>query len=429
MATCNNVKVLKGNVLYTPKFGELKVIKNGYLVVQDNKVVGVYENLPEEYKCSEVIDHGDKMIIPGFVDLHFHAPQLSNRGLGMDKELLPWLETYTFPEESKYSNLEYAEKAYKKVVKELWRYGTTRSVLFGTIHKDSTNILMDLLAKAGLGAYVGKVNMDRNSPDFYIEDTEKSLKDTEAWLEETHNKYDIVKPIVTPRFVPTCTSNLMKGLGDLAKKYNVPVQSHLSENQGEIAWVSELHPESSFYGEVYDNHGLFGQQPTIMAHCIHGNDAEIELMAKNNVYVAHSPHSNNNLSSGIAPIRKLVEKGVPVGLASDISGGHAISMTSIMAVSAQVSRLKWLEMNKEYAALSAPELLYLATKGGGGFFGKVGSFEEGYEFDALVIDDENLADLNPRTLEERLERYIYLGDDRNIIERYVAGKKVEEPNF
>ena len=428
MATFN-INILKGNVIYTPKFGELKVVKHGYIVVQDNKVVGVYESLPKEYNSLEIHDYGDKIIIPGFVDLHFHAPQLSNRGLGMDKELLPWLESYTFPEEAKYSNLDYAEKAYKKVVKELWKYGTTRSVLFGTIHKDSTNILMDFLDKAGLGAYVGKVNMDRNSPDFYIEETSKSLKDTEEWLEETHNKYDMVKPIITPRFVPTCTSDLMKGLGELARKYNVPVQSHLSENQGEIDWVSNLHPESSFYGEVYNNYGLFGHQPTIMAHCVHGNDDEIELMAKNNVYVAHSPHSNNNLSSGIAPIRKLVEKGIPVGLASDISGGHAVSMTSVMAAAAQVSRLKWLEMNKEYEALSTPELLYLATKGGGSFFGKVGSFEEGYEFDALVIDDESLKDLNQRTLEERLERYIYIGDDRNIIERYVAGKRIEEPNF
>lgn len=425
----SNVKLYKGHIVFTPNFGEYKIIENGYIAVEGKVVKGTYSSLPEEYKNAEVVDYGDKLIIPGFVDLHFHAPQFVNRGLGLDKELLPWLETYTFPEESKYKDIEYAEKAYKKVVRELWKQGTTRAVLFATIHKDATIKLMDLLDEVGIGAYVGKVNMDRNSPDILIETTEESIRDTDAFLEETVGKYENVKPIVTPRFVPSCTSELMRGLSDLAKKYGVPVQSHLSENRGEIAWVKELHPECPNYASVYEQFKLFGQQPTVMAHCIHLTDEEVELMAKNHVYVAHSPHSNNNLTSGISPIRKLLKAGVPVGLASDISGGHDVSIPSVMEVGAQVSKLKFVE-NAEYGeALSTPELMYLATKSGGSFFGKVGSFEEGYEFDALVIDDSSLADVNPRSIEERLQRYIYVGDDRNIVERYVAGKKIEEPKF
>ncbi|MBO8158978.1 guanine deaminase [Thermosyntropha sp.] len=424
-----DVKVYKGHIVFTPEFGKYEIIENGYIVVEGGRVKGTYQTLPAEYQNLEVMDYGDKMIIPGFVDLHFHAPQFVNRGLGLDKELLPWLETYTFPEESKYKDLEYAEKAYKKVVKELWKLGTTRSVLFATIHKDATIKLMDLLDKAGLSAYVGKVNMDRNSPDILIETTEDSLSDTEEFLKETVDRYEKVKPIITPRFVPTCSPELMKGLSQLAKKYDVPIQSHLSENRSEVAWVKELHPECPNYASVYDLFGLFGQQPTVMAHCIYLNDEEIELMAKNKVYVAHSPHSNNNLSSGISPIRKLVEAGVPVGLASDISGGHDVSIPSVIVAAAQVSKLKWVENSENGDPLSTPELFYLATKGGGSFFGKVGSFEEGYEFDALVIDDSSLADVNPRTIEERLQRFIYIGDDRNIADRYVSGKKIEEPQF
>jgi guanine deaminase len=427
--TTKDLKVYKGHIVFTPELGKYIIIENGYIVVEGSKVKGTYEILPAEYKNVEVVDYGDKLIIPGLVDLHFHAPQFVNRGLGLDKELLPWLETYTFPEESKYKDLEYAEKAYQKVVKELWRQGTTRVVLFATIHKDATIKLMELLHKAGLSAYVGKVNMDRNSPDILIETTENSLNCTEEFLKATVDKYERVKPIITPRFVPTCTPELLRGLSELAKKYNVPVQSHLSENRGEVAWVKELHPECPNYASVYNQFELFGQQPTVMAHCIHLTDEEIDLMAKNKVYVAHSPHSNNNLSSGISPIRKLLNVGVPVGLASDISGGHDVSILSVMAAAAQVSKLKWVE-NSEYGdALSTPELVYLATKGGGSFFGKVGSFEEGYEFDALVIDDSSLADVNPRTIEERLQRFIYIGDDRNIVDRYVAGKKIEEPQF
>lgn len=432
---CTNecqLKAYKGTIVFTPEFGKYSIFNGGYIVVEGKLVKGVYNTLPEEYKDICVVDYGNKLIIPGFVDLHFHAPQFANRGLGIDMELLPWLETYTFPEESKYKDEDYALKAYKKVVYELWKKGTTRSVLFGTIHNKASEVLMDLLNKAGLGSYVGKVNMDRNCPDFYIEKTEDSLKDTKAFLEATVNKYDLVKPIVTPRFVPTCTGELLKGLADLAKEYNVPVQSHLSENRGEIAWVKELHPESPNYGGVYDEFGLFGQQPTVMAHCIHLTDDEIKLMAKNNVFVAHSPHSNCNLISGIAPIRKLVKAGVPVGLASDISGGHDVSIASVMVNAVQVSKLKWVE-NPDYADygefLSTPEALYLATKGGGKFFGKVGSFEEGYEFDALVVDDSELLDVNDRSVEERLQRYIYVGDDRQIVDRFVAGNKVEEPKF
>lgn len=426
----NNVKVYKGNVIFTKTPEEFEQLEGGYIVVEDGKVKEVAQNLPEQYKDAEVVDYGDKLIIPGFLDLHLHAPQFPNRGLGLDKELLPWLETYTFPEEAKFKDTEYAKKVYSRLVRELWKYGTTRSVVFSTIHKDSTKVLMDLFIEAGLGAYVGKVNMNRNSSPDLTEDTQESLRITEELLQEYSDKSPLVKPIVTPRFVPSCTPELMKDLGDLAKKYDAPVQSHLSENRGEIEWVKELHPEAKNYADVYDKLGLFGQQPTVMAHCVHVTDDEIKLMADNGVFVAHSPESNYNLSSGIAPIRKFLEAGVNVGFATDISGGHAISMMDVIAGAMKGSKMRWVYLEKEYASLSVPEVFYLATKSAGRFFskvGKIGSFEEGYEFDALVIDDESISDLNPRSLPERLQRFLYLGDDRNIVERFVSGKNLPEP--
>ena len=369
------------------------------------------------------------MIIPGFVDLHFHAPQLPNRGLGLDKELLPWLEEYTFPEEGKYNDIEYAEKVYKKLIHELWKVGTTRVSLFSSIHKESTELLFDLFIKSGLGAYIGKVNMNRNTPNYILENTETSIKETEEIILEYRDKSDIVKPIITPRFVPTCTSELLKGLGDLAVKYNIPVQSHLSENINEIKWVKELEPEFKDYASVYNKFSLFGQTKTIMAHCIYSTDEEIELMAKNKVYAAHCPNSNYNLSSGIMPVRKFLNADVPLGLGTDISAGHETSIQKVMVSAIQASKIKWLETNKKYKPISTSEAFYLGTKGGGSFFGKVGSFENGYDFDALVIDDSNLGDINNLTLEERIQRFIYIGDDRNIIERYVQGRKIEEPKF
>ncbi|MGL6154919.1 guanine deaminase [Cetobacterium sp. SF1] len=424
------LKAYKGTIVHTPKLGAYEILEDGYIVVENDKVVGTYETLPGEYKNVAVKDYTGKMIIPGFVDLHFHAPQFSNRGLGLDKELLPWLETYTFPEEAKYKNLDYARAAYGKVVHELWRQGTTRAVLFGTIHRKATKALMEMLDDAGLGAMVGKVNMDRNSPPTYCEETKDSIEETKKFIEQTKDKYKLVKPIITPRFVPTCTPELMKALGKMAVEYGVPVQSHLDENRGEIGWVESLHPESDNYSTVYEEHGLFGKDvPTVMAHCIWNKPEEIKLMSERKMWVAHCPHSNTNLSSGIAPIRTYLENGVKVGLASDISGGHDVSIPRTIAAAAQSAKLRWVYLNDKEEILSTPEWLYLATKGGGEFFGKVGSFEPGYDFDALIIDDSSIADVNPRTVQERIERYIYVGDDRNIEARYVAGKFVPEPKF
>lgn len=424
-----NVFALKGNIIFAKEFGQYEIYEGGYVVVEGKLVKGTFIDLPEEYTGIKVFDYGDKLVIPGFVDTHVHAPQFANLGLGLDKELMPWLESYTFPEEAKYGDLEYAKLVYSSFVKQLWRYGTTRAGVFATVHKNSTKLLMDLFNKAGMGAYVGKVNMDRNSSDKLTEETEVSLIDTEEVILEYGNKYEMVKPIITPRFVPTCSKELMEGLGELAKKYNIPVQSHLSENKGEISFVKELHPDVKNYSCVYDEAGLFGDVKTIMAHCVLVDDEEIELMKKKNVFVAHSPNSNLNLSSGIAPIRRLINKGISVTLASDVSGGHSLSMMRVMVSCAQSSNLKWLESNKTEAPLTTSELFYLATKGGGKFFGKVGSFEEGYEFDALVIDDSILPTFRKLTLEERLQRFIYTGDDRNILVRFIAGKEIGEPKF
>ncbi len=311
------------------------------------------KKLNDKYKEYPIKDFTGKMIIPGFIDLHLHAPQYPNRGgLGLDKELIPWLDTYTFPEEAKYGgDMEYAKRVYSKLIKDLWREGTTRSVIFSSIHTESTKLLMDMLIEAGLGAYVGKVNMDRNTTPELTEDTQRSIVETEEIILEYRNKSDLVKPIITPRFVPTCSVELMKGLGKLAINHGVPVQSHLSENTSEVEWVRELHPELPNYASVYNEYGLFGQTSTVMAHCIYNTEDEIELMKKNGVFVAHCPYSNYNLSSGIMPVRKFLDNKIQVGLGSDISGGNSLSIPSVITAAIQASKMKWLETNKKNYSL------------------------------------------------------------------------------
>ncbi len=250
---------VKGNILYSKTINELRCIPNGYIVCKSGKVEGVYETLPRD--CGDIViaDYGDKLIIPGLIDIHTHAPQYSIRGLGMDLELIDWLNQNTFPEEAKYSDLEYAGRAYTIFAGGLQKSAITRACIFGTIHVEATDLLMDLLEESGLKCMVGKVNMDRNSPE-----------------------------------------------------------------------------------------------------------------------------ANINLSSGIAPVRTFLDEKIPVGLGTDMAAGSSNSILKAMAGAIQVSKLRWRLADRNLKPLTVEETFYLGTKGGGAFFGKVGSFEEGYDFMRLL---------------------------------------------
>ena len=424
------MKIYRANILHTPTPDRLEIIPRGYVVVgSDGLVEGVYTELPENLDWRrQVMDFGDKLLIPAFNDLHVHAPQYRNMGLALDLELLPWLNTYTFPEETKYADPEYARRLYRRFVHELWMQGTMRSAVFATIHPEATRILADLFIQAGMGAYVGLVGMNRNSPET-LQNTTAEVMEGMRMLKkhlDEHNPSGLVRPIITPRFVPSCSDKMLTALGDYATETGLPVQSHLSENRSEIDWVKELEPESTCYGDAYNRYGLFGQTPTLMAHCCYTDGEEMELMKKNGVYVVHCPMSNSNLSSGMAPIRKFLNAGINVALGTDVSAGHHMSMLRVMQYAIQVSKLNYAQTKGEMPFLSLSEVFYLATKGGGSFFGKVGSFEPGYEFDALLVDDTYL-NYDHYTLPQRLERYIYLGDDRDIKRRFCRGVELSEP--
>ena len=418
--------IIKGNIIYSKDKTELTVKENAYLICEDGVCAGTFETLPEKYEGLPFMDYGECLIIPGMTDLHVHAPQYSYRGLGMDMELIDWLNAHAFPEESKFTDLEYAKRAYSIFVEDLVKSTTTRACIFGTLHKEATLLLMELLEESGMKAYVGKVNMDRNSPDILREKSaEEASKITEQWILEAE-RFENVRQILTPRFIPSCSDELMREIARLQKKYELPMQSHLSENLGEITWVQELCPESKFYGDAYDQFELFGGDcPTIMAHCVHSGKEEVALMKEKNVFVAHCPQSNTNIASGIAPIRAYLDKDMKVGLGSDVAGGAHLSIMRAMTDAIQCSKLRWRMYDQSLEPLRFEEAFYLATIGGGEFFGKAGSFEEGYEFNAVVLSDENLPHPQEISTKERLERIVYLGDDRNVLHKYIAGRIVK----
>lgn len=428
------MKIYRANILFTPTPQAFQVIEHGYIAVDDNGfVAGVTRTLPARFADVPVTDFGDALLIPAMNDLHVHASQYRNLGIAMDEELVPWLNNYTFPEETRFSNIHYAEAVYSRFVHDLWLNGTMRASIFATSHLQSTLLLCELLDKAGLGGAVGLVAMDRNCPEKLQVPPTRFMFDMMEFAFAADD-YPLILPILTPRFIPACSPELLRIMGSMAQKTGIGVQSHLSENRSEIEWVHQLEPEASCYGDAYYRYGLFGNaSPTLMAHCCYSQGKELDLMQANEVMVVHCPTSNCNLGSGIAPVRTFLQRDILVALGSDISGGHHLSMFRVMQYALQMSKLQYAQSEGKLPFLSLSEVFYMATKVGGYLFDQAGSFEKGNAFDALVIDDSSLnatlKPLKPYTLLQRLERFIYLGDDRQITHRFCQGRDLPEPKI
>lgn len=418
--------ILKGDFCFSAGPHRLETLRDGYWVSVDGLSQGLFPTLPERYEGLPLLDYSGHLVTPGLTDLHVHAPQYTFRGLGMDLELLEWLNTNTFPEESRYAALDYAEAAYTKFTHDLRRGPNTRACVFATAHTEATLLLMEKLDAAGLSALVGRVNMDRNCPDSLREpDAEQAYADTVDFLSRSAGRFRHVGPILTPRFIPSCSDALMARLGALQREQNLPAQSHLSENQGEVDWVAELCPKSRFYGDAYDGFGLFGSGgPTIMAHCVLSSEEEQALMKARGVTIAHCPASNTNLASGVAPAGKFLREGQRIGLGSDVAGGTHLSIFAAMADAIRVSKLRWRLQDQSIRPLTVAEAFYMGTLGGGAFFGKVGSFAPGYQADAVVLDERRLATPRDLSLPQRLERVIYLSEDRDVAHKFVAGTQL-----
>ena len=412
---------IHGDIIWTEEPGSFRYAEGGYLTVDDGKIVSVSSGQPAD---TEIIDMDGHLVFPGLSDLHLHAPQYAFMGLYMDEELLEWLNKHTFPEEAKYKDTAYAEKAYSILADDLLHGATTRVSVFGTIHTDSTLLLMRKLEEAGLSGYVGKVAMDRNSPDILIEDTDESIRETERFVRES-SAFRSIRPSITPRFVPSCSDRLLRTLGEIASGQGLPVQSHLDENLSEISWVQELCPWSENYADVYRAAGLLGRK-TIMAHCVWLNDDEMEMLRNTGTFIAHAPSSNRNLSSGIAPMRKYLDFGINAGLSTDVAGGSSISMLRMIEDAIGVSKLLWRSDSSAGNPLTFPEAFYLASKGGGAYFGSTGSFEPGYDADIVVFDDSVIRTvLHPGlSVPERLELLVYRAPESRAVAKFVKGRRI-----
>lgn len=415
--------ILKGNIVSAPACGRLDVTEHGYLIAENGVITGVYPVLPEQYAGASVEDYGDCLIVQSFADLHLHAPQYPMLGMGMDLPLLDWLNAYAFPTEARFAEPDYARTVYRQLAGELVSCGTTRVCMFSSLHTDATLILMDELEKAGITGYVGKVNMDRNGlPGVLQETTEESIRETVRWLDGCH--FEHVKPILTPRFTPSCTDELMTALGRLAQERGLYVQSHLSENTREIEWVRELHPDCKQYWETYDKYGLW-KDHTVMAHCVHSDARERRAIRDAGVVVAHCADSNVNICSGLCPVRQMVNEGLWVTLGSDIAGGAQLPMYKVITMTIRTSKARRVTDGWHPDFLTVPEGYYLGTTAGHRYFGAGDGFAAGDRLHAVVIDDGDFPEAShPLSVRERFERAVYMTHRHNIVSVWSDGREV-----
>ncbi len=417
----SEINIYRGNIVFSKTEKELAEYWDSYIVVEDGIVEGIYERVPERFFGVPVRDFGNGVIIPAFSDLHTHAPQYPQRGLKTDALLKEWLGKYTFPLEGRFVEAEFAGAVYDAFVEDLIKCGTMHVVTFGTIHEQATGMLIEKLEKKGIRAYVGKVNMDENSPAYLCEKTEESLRITERYLERyCSNRW--AKPILTPRFAPTCSRDLLVGLGKLAKKYGVGMQTHLVESLWEKKEAVRLFPDCSCDTEVYEKAGLYGYGPLVGAHFIFPSEEDIRILKKYSGYAVQCPEATVNVIAGIMPTASLLERGVKLGLGSDVAAGQSLAVFDQVAKSVQLSKIKSF-YEPENKVVSFAQAFFMATKQGGSLFGKTGSFEKGYAFDALVIGglSDDFAPLSPL---ETVERFCCAGNADNIRVRFLRGDEI-----
>lgn len=415
--------ILKGNIVSAPACGRLDVTEHGYLIAENGVITGVYPVQPEQYTGAPVEDYGDCLIVQSFADLHLHAPQYPMLGMGMDRPLLDWLNAYAFPTEARFAEPDYARTVYRQLAGELASHGTTRVCMFSSLHTDATLILMDELEKAGITGYVGKVNMDRNgAPGVLEETTEESMRETLRWLDACQDLRHI-KPILTPRFTPSCTNELMAFLGMLAAERDLPVQSHLSENGAEMDWVRQLHPDCRQYWETYKKYGLWNDR-TVMAHCVWSDERERQAMKDAGVTVVHCADSNQNLCSGVAPVRRMLDEGVKVALGSDIAGGDHLDLFDVTAAAVRASKARRMMDDWQTPFLTVAEGWYLGTSAGAAYFGEKPGFAAGNPLHAMVLADNALPQPWPLTPAERLERAVYRRQEGAVQAVWSAGRKI-----
>lgn len=379
----------------------------------------------------------NQYILPGFIDLHIHAPQWPNAGLALDRPLNEWLDTYTFPLEAKYQDTAFAKLVYDDLVKELLANGTTTALYFGTIHNAANLELAKACIQHGQRGFIGKVAMDNpeQTPDYYQDaSAQVAVDQTEQFIQQLNelNQMTNLKqtPVITPRFVPSCTPASLQGLGDLARKYDLPIQSHCSESNWENGYALEHYHMRD--ADVLNQYGLLTDK-AVMAHGTQLNKHDYDLFSKQGVAVAHCPISNVYFGNAVLPVNRVLAHHVKTGLGTDISGGYSPSLYQNIRQAVISSRMLQDGVDNQLSAdkrgvadsaISVKTAFYLATLGGAqSLHLQAGKLAEGYLADLQVVSLQN--NFQTETTDNIFEKLMYQTSKADINQVYVQGERVK----
>ena len=388
-----------------------------------------YQSVKQAAKDQQILHviPAGNYLLPGFTDLHIHAPQWPQAGLALDKPLSEWLNTYTFPLESKFKDLKYAEKVYRSLIQELLANGTTTGLFFGSIHTDANLVLAKVCAQLGQRAFIGKVAMDNpdQTPAYYRDaSAAEAISETEKFIQQL---FDLQKqtqaeltPVITPRFVPSCTDETLKGLGQLAAKYDLPVQSHCSESVWEDQYAVDRFAKSD--AQVLDQFGLLTDK-AVMAHGTQLSDNDLTLFHQKQTAIAHCPISNAYFGNDVMRVKDAHQKAVKIGMGTDISGGFSPSIYRNMQQAIMSSQMLQ-DAGRPNARISATNAFYLATIGGAeALHIKSGQIKAGFKADFQIVQDQYF-DISSNEPQEIFERLVYHTNKENIKQVYVSGNLV-----
>ncbi|WP_019448101.1 guanine deaminase [Cupriavidus sp. BIS7] len=422
-------RAIRGRILHflrDPQFHDdaYQYWEDGLMIVKAGRIaaVGNYADLQRDIpQGAEVVDHRGKLIVPGFIDTHIHYPQ-TDIIASPSPGLLHWLDTYTFPEERRFSDATYARTVADFFTDELLRNGTTTAMVWSTVHAASADALFAASQARNMRMITGKVLMDRNCPEFLRDTAESGARDSADLISKWHN-VDRLAYAITPRFAPTSTEAQLAACSELAKAHSdVFIQTHVAENRDEVKWVAELFPDARSYLDVYDRYNLL-RPGAFYGHAIYLDQDDRRRLADSGAAVAHCPTSNLFLGSGFYDFHQSDANRLNVTLATDVGGGTSFSMFRTMNAAHKVARMGGYH-------LTALRMFYLATRAAAealGWQDRIGSFSEGCEADFLVLDPDATPLISRRssrseTLEEQLFAFAMLGDDRVIDSVYIMGE-------
>ncbi|KAK4942984.1 hypothetical protein LTR10_017368 [Elasticomyces elasticus] len=443
-----------GTLVHCLSQSEVEIAESTLLLVDiHGKISGLHKDVKQDQMEQLLSEQGwstetvpltvlqrGQFLVPGFIDTHNHAPQWTQRGIGRGHLIMDWLNNTTFPHEARFADPKYARTTYASCVEGFLKQGVTTACYYGSLHGDATKILAQICLEKGQRAYVGKCNMNRESPDYYRDaSAEESIAVTRDFIDHVRTldpKFELVTPILTPRFAISCDADVLSGLGKVAAEDpTLPIQTHFNETPQEMEITKKLYPEFNSESDLYEHFGLLNER-SILAHCIYMDEYDMSRLEHLNCGISHCPVSNTTSGTfGVAPIREYLRRGMKVGLGTDSGGGFSSSIMDAMRQAFVVSNAKKLSSGGADKSLSFYEIFYLATLGGARVCNldeTIGNFKVGKEFDALEIHTGG-KNAGVITLVEDIdstakifEKFIMSGDDRNIVKVFVKGRCVKK---